>query len=93
MSGRLDPIAASGFDSLIKTLRDAVGLTVMMNTHDLDSLHTVCDRVAVLAHKRVIVVDTLQQVERYDDDWVREYFGGPRGRAAASAHQDARPRA
>lgn len=82
----LDPIAAAGFDMLIKTLHDALGLTVLMNTHDLDSLHTVCDRVAVLAHKRVIVCDTLEQVERYDDGWVREYFQGPRGRAAESAH-------
>ncbi|MGH8213169.1 MAG: ABC transporter ATP-binding protein, partial [Rhodanobacteraceae bacterium] len=82
----LDPIAASGFDALIKTLRDALGLTVMMNTHDLDSLHTICDRVAVLAHKRVIVTASLAEVEQYDDDWVREYFQGPRGRAAEEAH-------
>jgi len=82
----LDPIAAAGFDTLIKTLRDALGLTVMMNTHDLDSLHTICDRVAVLAHKRVVVTDSLAEVEKYDDDWVREYFGGPRGRAAEEAH-------
>ena len=82
----LDPISAAGFDALIKTLRDSLGLTVMMNTHDLDSLHTICDRVAVLAHKRVIVNDTLEKVERFDDPWVREYFQGPRGRAAEQAH-------
>jgi len=82
----LDPIAAASFDALIKTLRDALGLTVLMNTHDLDSLHTICDRVAVLAHKRVVVVDTLENVERFDDDWVKEYFQGPRGRAAETAH-------
>ena len=82
----LDPIAAAGFDALIKALRDALGLTVLMNTHDLDSLHTICDRVAVLAHKRVVVVDTLARVERFDDPWIREYFGGPRGRAAEAAH-------
>jgi len=82
----LDPIAAAGFDALIKALRDALGLTVLMNTHDLDSLHTICDRVAVLAHKRVIVVDTLDRVERFNDPWIREYFGGPRGRAAEAAH-------
>lgn len=82
----LDPIAAAGFDTLIKTMRDALGLTVMMNTHDLDSLHAICDRVAVLAHKRVVVVDSLQEVEQFDDDWVREYFQGSRGRAAESAN-------
>src|SRR5690348_2330397 len=82
----LDPIAAAGFDALIKALRDALGLTVLMNTHDLDSLHTICDRVAVLAHKRVIVVDSLDRVERFNDPWIREYFGGPRGRAAEAAH-------
>ncbi|HEX7370530.1 MAG TPA: ABC transporter ATP-binding protein [Rhodanobacteraceae bacterium] len=80
----LDPIAAAAFDQLIKTLRDALGLTVFMITHDLDSLHAICDRVAVLAHKRVIVADSLDKVERFDDPWVREYFQGPRGRAAQS---------
>lgn len=78
----LDPIAASAFDRLIRTLRDALGLTVFMITHDLDSLHAICDRVAVLAHKRVVVADTLDKVARFDDPWVQEYFGGPRGRAA-----------
>ncbi|HEX7324619.1 MAG TPA: ATP-binding cassette domain-containing protein [Rhodanobacteraceae bacterium] len=80
----LDPIAAAAFDTLIRTLRDALGLTVFMITHDLDSLHAICDRVAVLAHKRVIVADTLDKVASFDDPWIREYFQGPRGRAAAS---------
>jgi phospholipid/cholesterol/gamma-HCH transport system ATP-binding protein len=80
----LDPIAAASFDQLICTLRDALGLTVFMITHDLDSLHAICDRVAVLAHKRVIVADSLDKVERFDDPWIREYFQGPRGRAAES---------
>lgn len=80
----LDPIAAAAFDNLIRTLRDALGLTVFMITHDLDSLHAICDRVAVLAHQRVIVADTLARVANFDDPWVREYFQGPRGRAAAS---------
>ena len=78
----LDPIAAAAFDRLIRTLRDALGLTVFMITHDLDSLHAICDRVAVLAHQRIIVADTLDKVERTDDPWIREYFGGSRGRAA-----------
>lgn len=80
----LDPIAAASFDQLIRTLRDALGLTVFMITHDLDSLHAICDRVAVLAHKRVIVADSLDKVESFDDPWIREYFQGPRGRAAQS---------
>ncbi|MGH8124638.1 MAG: ABC transporter ATP-binding protein [Rhodanobacteraceae bacterium] len=82
----LDPIAAASFDQLIRTLRDALGLTVFMITHDLDSLHAICDRVAVLARKHVIVADTLDKVERFDDPWIREYFQGPRGRAAESVH-------
>ncbi len=80
----LDPIGAGAFDQLIRTLRDALGLTVFMITHDLDSLHAICDRVAVLAHKRVVVADTLDMVERFDDPWIRDYFQGPRGRAAES---------
>ncbi len=82
----LDPLAAGAFDALIRTLRDALGLTVFMITHDLDSLHAICDRVAVLAHKRVVVADALDKVERFDDPWVREYFQGPRGRAADAIH-------
>jgi phospholipid/cholesterol/gamma-HCH transport system ATP-binding protein len=82
----LDPIAAASFDQLIRTLRDALGLTVFMITHDLDSLHAICDRVAVLAHKRVIVADSLDKVERFDDPWIRDYFQGPRGRAAEAIH-------
>lgn len=82
----LDPIAASAFDDLIRTLRDALGLTVFMITHDLDSLHAICDRVAVLAHKRVIVADALDQVQQFDDPWIRQYFQGPRGRAANAIH-------
>ncbi len=82
----LDPIAADSFDQLIRTLRDALGLTVFMITHDLDSLHAICDRVAVLAHQRVIVADTLDKVERFDDPWIRDYFQGARGRAAEAIH-------
>lgn len=82
----LDPIAAASFDQLIRTLRDSLGLTVFMITHDLDSLHSICDRVAVLAHKRVIVADSLDKVERFDDPWIRDYFQGPRGRAAQAIH-------
>src|SRR5690606_14969979 len=81
----LDPIGAAAFDELIGTLRDALGLTVFLVTHDLDTLYTLCDRVAVLAQKRVLVNDTLAHVEQVDNDWIREYFHGPRGRAAQQA--------
>ena len=81
----LDPIGAAAFDRLILTLRDALGLTVFLVTHDLDTIYTITDRVAVLAQKRVLVCDTLPVVEAFDDPWVQEYFHGPRGRAAAVA--------
>jgi phospholipid/cholesterol/gamma-HCH transport system ATP-binding protein len=82
----LDPIGAATFDRLILTLRDALGLTVFLVTHDLDTLYTICDRVAVLARKKVLVAGPLDAVEATDDAWVQEYFHGPRGRAAAAAH-------
>ena len=81
----LDPIGAAAFDQLILTLRDALGLSVFLVTHDLDTLYTICDRVAVLAQKRVLVADTLERVAATDDAWIRDYFHGPRGRAAAQA--------
>ncbi len=79
----LDPIGAAAFDRLIKTLRDALGLTVFMVTHDLDTLYSTCDRVAVLSQKKVLVADSLEVVEATNDEWIRDYFHGPRGRAAA----------
>ncbi len=79
----LDPIGAADFDKLLMTLRDAFHLTVFLITHDLDTLYTACDRVAVLSQKRVLVVDTLDVVAATDDDWIKEYFHGPRGRAAS----------
>ncbi len=81
----LDPIGAAAFDQLILTLRDALGFSVFLVTHDLDTLYTICDRVAVLAQKRVLVVDSLEKVAATDDEWIREYFHGPRGRAAHDA--------
>jgi phospholipid/cholesterol/gamma-HCH transport system ATP-binding protein len=77
----LDPIGASHYDELVKGLSHNLGLTVLMVTHDLDSLNAVCDRVAVLLDKRV-VVGTMAELLEYDHPWVREYFHGPRGRAA-----------
>ncbi|WP_372610285.1 ABC transporter ATP-binding protein [Halomonas sp.] len=84
----LDPIGAAAFDRLIMTLRDALGLSVFLVTHDLDTLYAVCDRVAVLSQRRVLVADRLAVVEATDDDWIRDYFHGPRGRAAHRAAHD-----
>lgn len=81
----LDPIGAAAFDQLILTLRDALGLSVFLVTHDLDTLYSICDRVAVLSQKRVLVADSLPVVEATDDAWIRDYFHGPRGRAAQRA--------
>lgn len=77
----LDPIGASAFDDLIRRLQRSLGLTVLMVTHDLDTLHAICDRVAVLLDKRV-VAGTMEDLLAYDHPWVREYFHGPRARAA-----------
>ena len=77
----LDPIAAADFDTLIKDLRSSLGLTVFMVTHDLDTLFSICDRVAVLVDKKVRA-GTLEQMLRDDHPWIRAYFRGPRGRAA-----------
>ena len=81
----LDPISAGAFDELILDLSKNLGLTVFMITHDLDSVYTICDRVAVIADKRVVAVGTPSELEHSDHPWIREYFLGPRGRAAAKA--------
>ncbi len=81
----LDPIGAAKFDELIINLKESLGLTVFMVTHDLDTLHATCDRVAVLAEQHVIECGSLEEVRRADHPWIREYFSGPRGRAALSA--------
>lgn len=81
----LDPIGAAAFDRLIMTLRDALGFSVFLVTHDLDTLYTSCDRVAVIAEKRILVADTLPVVESTPNDWIQDYFHGPRGRAASQA--------
>jgi phospholipid/cholesterol/gamma-HCH transport system ATP-binding protein len=77
----LDPIGAAGFDRLIEGLQRSLGLTVIMVTHDLDSLAAICDRVAALVDKRA-VMGTLQELRNLDHPWLRAYFDGPRGRAA-----------
>jgi len=87
----LDPIGAAAFDKLIVTLRDALGLTVFLVTHDLDTLYTTCDRVAVLSQKKVLVADRIEKVATTDDSWIQDYFHGPRGRAASYAFRAQEP--
>jgi phospholipid/cholesterol/gamma-HCH transport system ATP-binding protein len=77
----LDPIGAGDFDTLIATLQRTLGLTVFMVTHDLDSLHTVCDRIAVLADHKVIAAGTMDTMLASDHPWLRAYFHGKRSRA------------
>jgi phospholipid/cholesterol/gamma-HCH transport system ATP-binding protein len=77
----LDPIGAGAFDSLIATLQRTLGLTVFMVTHDLDSLHTVCDRIAVLADGKVIEAGTMETMLASKHPWLNAYFHGQRSRA------------
>ena len=77
----LDPIGAGDFDTLIATLQRTLGLTVFMVTHDLDSLHTVCDRIAVLADGKVITAGTMDTMLASTHPWLRAYFHGKRSRA------------
>jgi phospholipid/cholesterol/gamma-HCH transport system ATP-binding protein len=77
----LDPIGAAAFDTLIGDLQKSLGLTVFMVTHDLDSLVAICDRIAVLADKRVRLA-TMAEHMQDSHPWIREYFHGPRARAA-----------
>ena len=84
----LDPIAAAAFDDLLLSLQKRLGLTVFMISHDLDSLHKVCDRVAVLADKKVVGVGTIPELLALDHSWIQEYFNGPRGRTAAGSYKE-----
>ena len=76
----LDPIAAAEFDELVVKLRDTMGLTVYMVTHDLDTLFTACDRVAVLGDKKILVDGTIADMLASDEPWVKSYFRGKRAR-------------
>ncbi len=76
----LDPIGAADFDELVAKLRDTMGLTVYMVTHDLDSLFSVCDRIAVLGQKKVLVDGTIEDMMQVEDPWVKSYFRGKRAR-------------
>ena len=85
----LDPIGAAAFDQLIRRLQQSLGLTVVMVTHDLDSLFAICDRIAVLAEKRVMVVGPMDLMLRQTHPWIHEYFHGPRSRAAQATESAA----
>ena len=78
----LDPLSASGIDELVRSLRDSLGLTIMMVTHDLDLLWQAADRVAVLGNGHIVGVGTMTELSRSEDPLIRQYFYGPRGRAA-----------
>lgn len=82
----LDPIGAAAFDELLLGLSRGLGLTVFLVTHDLDTLYAVCDRVAVLAEKKIYAVGTIDELLTVDHPWIREYFHGPRGRNACGGH-------
>lgn len=86
----LDPIGAAAFDRLTRDLTDILGLTVFLITHDLDTLYEICDRVAVIAEKRVIAVGTIPELLATDHVWIQEYFNGPRGRAAQQSQERGR---
>ncbi len=77
----LDPIGAGDFDDLVRTLQRTLGLTVFMVTHDLDSLHTACDRIAVLGNGKIIVAGTMADMLASQHPWLRAYFHGKRARA------------
>lgn len=85
----LDPIGAAAFDRLTRELKQTLGLTVFLITHDLDTLYEICDRVAVLADKKVIAVGTIPELLETDHPWIEEYFNGPRGRAAQASKRRA----
>ncbi|BBD01346.1 MULTISPECIES: ABC transporter ATP-binding protein [Sphingobium] len=81
----LDPIGAAAFDEMTRKLQQTLGLTVFLITHDLDTLYSICDRVAVLADRKVTAVGTIDELLATDHPWIQEYFNGPRGRAATAA--------
>jgi phospholipid/cholesterol/gamma-HCH transport system ATP-binding protein len=80
----LDPISAAEFDNLIRTLQQTLGLTVYMVTHDLDSLHTVCDRIAVLVEGKIVALGPMSAMLTSDHPWLKQYFHGKRARVGGS---------
>lgn len=85
----LDPIGAGAFDELIRTLQQTLGLTVFMVTHDLDSLHSVCDRIAALADGKVIAAGPMRTMLASAHPWLNAYFHGKRGRVAGGLNDEA----
>ncbi|MEO0500788.1 MAG: ATP-binding cassette domain-containing protein [Pseudomonadota bacterium] len=83
----LDPVGAAAFDELILELKDVLGLTVFLITHDLDTLYTICDRVAVLADRKVLAAAPIKELLEIDHPWIQEYFKGPRGRTALQSQR------
>jgi len=81
----LDPLGATAFDELLLSLRETLDLTICLITHDLDSIYAVCDRVAVLAERRIYAVGTIAELLAVPYPWIQQYFTGPRGRAARGA--------
>jgi phospholipid/cholesterol/gamma-HCH transport system ATP-binding protein len=77
----LDPIGAGDFDELVRTLQRTLGLTVFMVTHDLDSLYTACDRIAVLGNGKIIAAGSIAEMKASQHPWLRQYFNGKRARA------------
>ena len=86
----LDPLGAAAFDELVVTLKHSLDLTVFLVTHDLDSIFTCCDRVAVLADRHIVATDTPLNIATHDHPWIQQCFRGPRGRNAEQARQRAR---
>lgn len=83
----LDPVTAGRFDALVRELQKAMGLTVFLVTHDLDTLAATCDRIVVLGERRVLALGTMPELRENPHDWIQDYFSGPRGRAAASGYE------
>jgi phospholipid/cholesterol/gamma-HCH transport system ATP-binding protein len=85
-TSNLDPIAASGIDALIRRLNASLGITVVIVTHDLTTLFTICGRIAVLVDRKV-TVDTANRLLKSEHPWIREFFHGPRGDGAITARK------
>jgi phospholipid/cholesterol/gamma-HCH transport system ATP-binding protein len=83
----LDPIGAGEFDELIATLRQTLGVTVYMVTHDLDSLHAICDRIAAVGEGKILAVGPMETMLASEHPWLKAYFHGPRARAALAAEK------
>lgn len=83
----LDPVTAGRFDQLVRDLQEAMGLTVFLVTHDLDTLAATCDRILVLGEKKVLAIGPMEELRENPHYWIQDYFSGPRGRAAAAGYR------